>query len=102
MPQDLSRSRLERHEISLRVAAEHQSARGRKHAGPRRRWMLPLPFHLTASWIQSPQRAPERRRVIVREIRAAIIGVTFFERLRRSAKDVALFARRHIEQFRLR
>src|SRR5882724_2575071 len=97
MPQDLSGGRFQRHEVPFRVSREDQPSGGRQYARPCRRWMLPLPLQRTGQGIDRSQRAPERRGVIVWKIRAAVIGVTLFERLRRRAENVALLARVHIK-----
>src|SRR5205807_236608 len=53
-------------------------------------------------WIDSAQRPPERRGIIVRKIGAAVIRVPRLIGLRRRAENVALFARGHVKETSLR
>src|SRR5712671_5585860 len=64
--------------------------------------MLPLPFNFSGGRIDGAQRTPERRSVIVRKIRTAVIRMARLIGLRGGAEDVALFARRHIKETSLR
>src|SRR6516165_830796 len=64
--------------------------------------MRKLPLQLAAEGIDRPQRTPEGFGVIVRKIRAAVVGVALFVRLPRGCEDVALLARRDVEKFGLR
>src|SRR5712671_5087782 len=64
--------------------------------------MLPFPLDFSGSRIDSAQRTPERRGIIVRKIGAAVIRMPCLIGLRRRAEDVALFARRHIKETSLR
>src|SRR5579864_2556111 len=60
--------------------------------------MAELPLHLAACRINSTKRAPVWLCLVGREIGAAVISVAHLVGLRRSAKDVALLARSHIEK----
>src|SRR5712672_1520195 len=64
--------------------------------------MLPFPLDFSICWIDSAQRTPERRGIIVRKISAAVIRMPWLIGLRRRAENVALFARRHIKETGLR
>src|SRR5262245_50745617 len=64
--------------------------------------MLELPLDLACRGIDSANRAPKRLRVIVRKVRASIKSVSRLIGLRRSAENVALFARGDVKEFRLR
>src|SRR6267378_4253005 len=102
VPERFSRSGLERDEVSLRVTREVESACRGKHAGPRRRGMLPFPLHFSRVGIDGAQHPGERRGIVVWKIRAAIVGVSRFVWLRCRAEDVTLFPRRNVEKLRLR
>src|SRR5882762_3744386 len=102
VPERFSRSGLERDEVSLRVAGEDEPPCCGEHAGPRRRGMLPFPLHFSGVGIDGAQRPGERRGIVVRKIRAAIVGVSRFVWLRCRAEDVTLFPRGYVEELRLR
>src|SRR5713101_5870098 len=102
MPQHFAGGGFQSDEVSLSVAGENQPACCRKHAGPRRRGMLPFPLYFPRGGIDGAQRAGERSGIIVRKIRAAIISVPRFVGLRRSAENVTLLSRGNVEKLRLR
>src|SRR5882757_6310685 len=64
--------------------------------------MLPLPLDFPGARIDGAQRTPERRGIIVRKIRAAVIRMPWLIGLRRRAENIALFARGHIKETSLR
>src|SRR6202022_2740172 len=64
--------------------------------------MFPFPLDFSARRIDRPQRAPERRGIIVGKIRAAVIRMPSLVGLRGGAENVALFARGHVKQAGLR
>src|SRR6267154_5697501 len=64
--------------------------------------MLPLPLDFSVGWIDSAQRTPERRGIIVRKISAAVIRMPWLIGLRRSAENIALLARGHVKETGLR
>ena len=64
--------------------------------------MLPFPLYFSRRRIERSQCAPKRLCLIIRKIGGAIVRVSRFVRLRRRRKNVALLARRHIKEFRLR
>src|SRR5712671_5008073 len=64
--------------------------------------MLPLPLDFSVGRIDSAQRTPKRRGVIVRKIRAAVIRMPWLIGLRRRAENIALLARGHIKETGLR
>src|SRR6267378_2764194 len=64
--------------------------------------MLPLPLDFSAGRIDGAQRPPERRGVVVRKIRAAIIRMPWLIGLRGSAENVALFACGYVKKSGLR
>src|SRR5258705_5229031 len=64
--------------------------------------MLPLPLDFSTGRIDSAQRTPERRGIIVRKISAAVIRMPWLIGLRRRAENVALFARGHVKETSLR
>src|ERR1700730_8899451 len=101
MPQDFPRRRFQCHEIPFRVAGEHQTSGRGQNAGPRRRRVSPFPLQRASQRIERTERTPEWRRIVVWEICASVIRVTFFELLRRGTEDVALLAGRDVEQLGL-
>src|SRR6267142_7276858 len=64
--------------------------------------MLPFPLDFSTGRIDSAQRTPERRGIIVGKIRAAVIRMPWLIGLRRSAENIALFARGHLKEASLR
>src|SRR5260370_10984313 len=64
--------------------------------------MLPFPFNLSRRRIDGPERAPERRRIIIWKISAAVIRMPGLIRLRSRAENVALLPCSHIEEAGLR
>src|SRR5882762_9229118 len=102
VPKRFAGSGFERDEVPLRVARKDESSCCGKHSRPGRRRMLPFPFHFSSVRIDGAQSAAERRGIVVRKIRAAIVSVSRFVWLRRGAEDVTLFPRRYIEELRLR
>src|SRR6266478_2780323 len=64
--------------------------------------MLPFPLYFPRGGIDGAQRACERSGIVVRKIRAAVISVTRFVGLRRSAENVTLLPRGNVEKLRLR
>src|SRR5712671_5630037 len=64
--------------------------------------MFPFPLDFSTGRIDSAQRPPERRGVIVRKISAAVIRMPWLIGLRRSAENIALLARGHVKETGLR
>src|SRR5258708_8739926 len=64
--------------------------------------MLPFPLDFSTGRIDSAQRTPKRRGIIVRKISAAIIRMPWLIGLRRRAENIALFARGHVKETSLR
>src|SRR5215471_15501194 len=64
--------------------------------------MLQLPFNLAGCRIDSTDGSPKRLGVVVREICAAVEGVTGFVGLWRGAENVTLLARGDVKKLRLR
>src|SRR5260370_23120252 len=64
--------------------------------------MLPFPFNLSRRRIDGPERAPERRRIIIWKISAAVIRIPGLIWLRSRAENVALLPCSHIEETGLR
>src|ERR1022692_1378211 len=60
--------------------------------------MTKLPLHLTASRINSAQSAPIRLGFVGRKIGTAVIRMSHFVGLRRSAEKVALLSRSHVKK----
>src|SRR5262249_37579623 len=102
VPERLAGGRVESDEVSLRIAAENQTARGRQHARPGRRGMLPFPLYFAGVGIDRRPRAIEGGGGLVRKIGRAIVGVAFVVRLRRGRKNVALLASRDVKKSGLR
>ncbi len=64
--------------------------------------MLPFPFYFSSGGIDGAECAGKRGGIIIRKIGAAIISVTRFVGLRRSAENVTLLPRSNVEKLRLR
>src|SRR5215472_987424 len=101
MPQRFSCPRFECDEISFGIAGEHQASRRRQNSCPGWRCVLELPLDVAGGWIDRAQRSPIRLALRRRNICTAIERVARFERLRRSAEQIALLARVYIKQLRL-
>src|SRR4029453_15158549 len=102
MPKSFAGGGIECNEVPFGVASEDQPSCGGKNTRPRGRGMLPFPFDFAGVGIERAQSPVERFSVFIREIGGAIGRVPGIVRLRRRGEDVALLARRDVEESGLR
>ncbi len=102
VPKRIERRCVEGDEVSFGVAGENEAARGRQHSRPCGRRVLELLLDLPRGGINCLQKSQIRPGFFGGEMRAAVVSVPRFIWLRSCAEDVALVARRDVEQARLR
>jgi hypothetical protein len=95
MPQVLTVTCVEGHEVAFHVTGEDQTARRREDSGHWRRYLSELPAKLSSSWVKRPQSSPgilAGYGVSTEPVAALLKGFFLAEVL------AALFSRSHIEK----